>query len=104
MGEYAAREGDLDATGMRFAIVVARFNRDITEELLVGAERMLHKHEAAEVTVLWVAGAFEAPLFAKRLAVSGTVDAVTGLGAVTRGETAHVEYVAGETAAGITRH
>src|SRR5438874_6965079 len=103
MGEYAAKEGDLDATGMRFAIVVARFNRDITDRLLDGAERVLRKHEAAEVTVLWVPGAFEAPLVAKRLAMSGSVDAVICLGAVIRGETAHFEYVAGEAAAGITR-
>jgi len=103
MGEYAAREGELDATGMRFAIVVARFNRDITDELLEGARRILHKYEAADVAVFWVPGAFEAPLVAKRLAESGTVDAVVCLGAVIRGETAHFEYVAGETAAGITR-
>ena len=103
MGEYAATEGSLDATGMRFAIVVARFNRDITEELLDGAERILHKHGAADVRVVWVPGAFEAPLVAKRFAGSGTVDAVICLGAVIRGETAHFEYVAGETAAGISR-
>jgi 6,7-dimethyl-8-ribityllumazine synthase len=103
VGEYVAREGDLDATGMRFAIVVARFNRDITEELLEGTERVLRKHDAADVTVAWVPGAFEAPLVAKRFAASGTVDAVICLGAVIRGETAHFEYVAGETAAGITR-
>ena len=103
MGDYAAQEGDLDATGMRFAIVVARFNRDITEALLDGAERMLRKHDAADVTVAWVPGAFELPLVAKRFAASGTVDAVVCLGAVIRGETAHFEYVAGEAAAGITR-
>jgi 6,7-dimethyl-8-ribityllumazine synthase len=101
MGEYAAKEGDLDATGMRFAIVVARFNRDITEELLDGAERILRKHEAADVSVLWVPGAFESPLVAKRLAASGTVDAVICLGAVIRGETAHFELVAGAAARGI---
>ena len=98
MGEYAPSEVDLDATGMRFAIVVARFNRDITEELLDGAERVLRKRAAADVTVAWVPGAFEAPLVAKRLAASGSVDAVICLGAVIRGETAHFEYVAGETA------
>jgi len=103
MGEYAATEGDLDATGMRFAIAVARFNRDITEVLLDGAERMLRKHGAADARVVWVPGAFELPLVAKKLAASGTVDAVICLGAVIRGETAHFEYVAGETAAGITR-
>lgn len=103
MGEYAATDGALDATGMRVAIVVARFNHDITAELLDGAERILAKQGAADVQVLWVPGAFEAPLVAKRLAGSGTVDAVICLGAVIRGETAHFEYVAGETAAGITR-
>jgi 6,7-dimethyl-8-ribityllumazine synthase len=103
MGEYSATEGDLDATGMRFAIVVARFNQDITEQLLEGAERILQKQGAADVKVVWVPGAFEAPLVAKRFAGSGTVDAVICLGAVIRGETAHFEYVAGETAAGITR-
>src|SRR5258708_15556782 len=102
MGDYAATEGELDATGMRFAIVVARFNRDITEELLDGAERILHKQGAADVKVWWVPGAFESPLVAKRLATSGTVDAGICLGAVIRGATAHFESVAVEAAAGIT--
>src|SRR5437868_1486084 len=103
MGEYTAHEGALDATGMRFAIVVARFNRDITEKLLEGAEAMFAKHDAADVSVSWVPGAYELPLVAKKFAESGAVDAVVCLGAVIRGETAHFEYVAGETAAGITR-
>ena len=103
MGEYAAHEGALDATGMRFAIAVARFNQDVTEELLRGAETALRKHDAADVTIAWVPGAYELPLVAKRLAASGKVDAVICLGAVIRGETAHFEYVAGEAAAGITR-
>jgi 6,7-dimethyl-8-ribityllumazine synthase len=103
MGEYAATEGSLDATGMRFAITVARFNRDVTEALLDGAERVLRKRGAADVRVAWVPGAYELPLVAKRFAASGTVDAVICLGAVIRGETAHFEYVAGEAAAGITR-
>jgi 6,7-dimethyl-8-ribityllumazine synthase len=103
MGEYAAHEGALDATGMRFAVAVARFNRDITEELLAGVETMLRKHDAAEVNVAWVPGAYELPLVAQRWAASGAVDAVICLGAVIRGETAHFEYVAGEAAAGITR-
>jgi len=103
MGEYTAYEGALDASGMRFAIVVARFNRDITERLLEGAEAMFAKHDAADVHVAWVPGAYELPLVAKRLACAGAVDAVVCLGAVIRGETAHFEFVAGETAAGITR-
>ena len=103
MGEYAGAVGDLDATGMRFAIVAARFNNDVTEPLCAGAEKMLREHGAAEVSVVWVPGAFELPLVAKRFAQSGAVDAVVCIGAVIRGETAHFEYVAGETAAGITR-
>jgi 6,7-dimethyl-8-ribityllumazine synthase len=103
MGEYAATEGALDATGMRFAIAAARFNREITEPLLHGAETILRKRDAADVTVAWVPGAYELPLVAKRFAASGAVDAVICLGAVIRGETAHFEYVAGEAAAGITR-
>jgi len=102
MGEYAA-PAELDASGMRFAIAVARFNRDVTEELLNGAETALRKHDAADVQVAWVPGAFELPIVAKHYAASGTVDAVICLGAVIRGETAHFEYVAGEAAAGITR-
>jgi 6,7-dimethyl-8-ribityllumazine synthase len=103
MGEYAAHEGSLDARGMRFAVVVARYNEAVTKELLAGAERMLEQHNAAEVHVAWTPGAFELPLVARRFAAGGSVDAVICLGAVIRGETAHFEYVAGETAAGITR-
>ena len=103
MGEYAAHEGALDATGMNFAIVVARFNQDVTEKLLEGAETMLRKHDAADVQVAWVPGAYEIPIVAKRYADSGSVDAVITLGAVIRGETAHFDFVAGEAAAGITR-
>ena len=103
MGEYAHYEGELDATGMRFAIVAARFNRDVTEPLCAGAEKMLRDHGAADVHVAWVPGAFELPLVAKRFAQSGAVDAVVCVGAVIRGETPHFEYVAGECAAGVTR-
>ena len=102
MGEYAAAEGDLDAADMRVAIAVARFNQDITEQLLEGAQRALEKYGARDVLVAWVPGAFELPLVAHRLA-SGGFDAVVCLGAVIRGETAHFEYVAGECASGITR-
>jgi 6,7-dimethyl-8-ribityllumazine synthase len=103
MGEFAAYEGNLDATGMRFAIAVARFNQDITEELLKGADDALRKRNADDVSIAWVPGAYELPIVAKRFANSHTVDAVICLGAVIRGETAHFEYVAGEAAAGITR-
>jgi 6,7-dimethyl-8-ribityllumazine synthase len=103
MGEYADTDADLDATGMRFAIVAARFNHEVTEPLCAGAEKTLRDHGAAAVSVVWVPGAFELPLVAKRFAASGAVDAVVCIGAVIRGETAHFEYVAGECAAGLTR-
>jgi 6,7-dimethyl-8-ribityllumazine synthase len=103
VGTYAALEGDLDATGMRFAIVAARFNLEVTEPLAAGAEKKLREHGASDVTLAWVPGAFEVPLVAKRFAESGAVDAVVCIGAVIRGETAHFEYVAGECAAGVTR-
>jgi 6,7-dimethyl-8-ribityllumazine synthase len=102
MGEYA-QEDDLDANGMRFAIVVARFNRDVTDALLDGARRTLEKYGADDVDVVWVPGAFELPLIAQRLATSGATDAVICLGAVVRGDTPHFDYVAGECAAGINR-
>lgn len=104
MGEYA-EEGDLDAGGMRVGVVASRFNRDVTERLLEGALRVLREHGARDedVTVVWVPGAFEIPLVAKRLAERGDVDAVVCVGAVIRGETAHFEYVAGQCAEGLTR-
>jgi 6,7-dimethyl-8-ribityllumazine synthase len=103
VGEYSVHEGALDATGMRFAVVAARFNREVTEPLAAGAEKTLRDRGAADVRVAWVPGAFELPLVAKRFAESGAVDAVVCIGAVIRGETAHFEYVAGECAAGVTR-
>ena len=101
MGEYARYEGELDATGMRFAIVAARFNNDVTEPLCAGAEKMLRDHGAADVHVAWVPGAFELPLLARRFAESGRYDAVVCLGAIVRGETPHFDVVAREAARGI---
>ena len=105
MGSYSTHAGTLDAAGMRFGVVIARFNRGITEKLLEGAVRTLAEHGArdGDVTVAWVPGAFELPLVAKRLACSGRVDAVVCLGAVIRGDTAHFEYIAGGAMEGILR-
>lgn len=105
MGEHAAHEGGLDASGMRFGVVASRYNREITDRLLDGVETALREHGADgdDVCVTWVPGAFEVPLVAHRLAASGTVDAVICVGAVIRGETAHFEYVAGQCAEGVTR-
>jgi 6,7-dimethyl-8-ribityllumazine synthase len=103
MGEYAAPGEAVDGTGMRLALVVARFNEPITGALLDGARRVLAERgvAAGDVSVVWVPGAFELPLVAQRLARSQTVDAVICLGAVIRGDTPHFEYVAGEAARGL---
>jgi 6,7-dimethyl-8-ribityllumazine synthase len=89
---------DFDATGLRFAIVVARFNSMITEKLLAGAREALAK---AQVDVFHVPGAFELPLAAKMLAQTHRYHGIIALGAVIRGETPHFDYVAGEAARGL---
>ena len=98
-------EGDLNASDARFAIVVSRFNGFITERLLEGALDALKRHGAdlESVTVVRCPGSFEAPLLVKRLAETGTYDAVICLGAVIRGATTHYEAVAGQVASGVSR-
>jgi len=88
-----------DARGLRFALVVARFNKNITGKLLEGAQKALHEGGAAVVDVYWVPGAFELPLAAKHLTES--YDAIVALGAVIRGGTPHFDYVAAEAARGL---
>ncbi|MGQ9780371.1 MAG: 6,7-dimethyl-8-ribityllumazine synthase [Bacillota bacterium] len=96
-------EGLLNGQGLRFAIVVSRFNRFITEHLLGGAVDALTRHGVADenITVVWVPGAFEIPAMAKRLALSDRYHAVICLGAVIRGATPHFEYVAAEVSKGV---
>lgn len=105
MGTYKELEGKLDAAGMRLAIVAGRFNDDVTKLLLEGARYELADRglEPDLVQVVWVPGAFEIPMAAKRLAESGEHDAVICLGAVIRGDTPHFEYVADACASGISR-
>ncbi|HEX5616449.1 MAG TPA: 6,7-dimethyl-8-ribityllumazine synthase [Acidimicrobiia bacterium] len=100
MGEYAP-SGALDGTGMRIAVVVARFNEDLTGALLDGVERVLGDAGVTDRHVVWVPGAFELPVAALHFARSGAADAVICLGAVVRGDTPHFEYVAGECARGL---
>ncbi len=96
-------QGKLVATGKRYGIIVARFNEFITKALLSGALDALSRHGAnpTDVTVIWVPGAFEIPVVAKRLAQSGSVDGIIGLGAIIRGSTPHFDYVASESAKGV---
>jgi len=88
-------EGTLQAEGLRFGIVVARFNHLITDPLLEGALAALRRHGAREddIQVVRVPGSFEIPLFARLLARSGKVDGLVCLGAVIKGETPHFDYI-----------
>ena len=96
-------EGQLLAEGLRFAIVVSRFNDFICSRLVEGAMDALRRHGASDeqVILVKVPGAFEIPLAAKKLAASGNYDAVICLGAVIRGATPHFDYVAAEVSKGI---
>jgi 6,7-dimethyl-8-ribityllumazine synthase len=98
-----AFEGQLSAGGLRFAIVVSRFNSFITERLLAGAMDALARTgaDAAQIDTVRVPGAWEIPLVAAELARQHRYDAVICLSAVIRGETPHFDYVAGEAAKGI---
>ena len=98
-------EGKLNAEGMRFAVVVSRFNDFFTERLLGGALDALTRHGAADddVMVFKVPGGWELPLAAKKLAQSGKYDGVICLGAIIRGATPHFDYVAAETSKGIAQ-
>ncbi len=96
-------EGHLGGKDFRVGIVVSRFNSFITEHLVAGAEDALKRHGIADekITVIWVPGAFEIPLVAKKAAESGKYDAVICLGAVIRGSTPHFDYVAAEVSKGV---
>lgn len=98
-------EGKLNASGMKIALVVARFNDFITEKLLSGAVDALTRSGASEddLTVFKVPGAFEIPLVAKKAAESGDYDGVICLGAIIRGSTPHFDYVAAEASKGIAQ-
>jgi 6,7-dimethyl-8-ribityllumazine synthase len=96
-------QGRLIATGLRFGIVVSRFNDFITAKLLEACVGTLTSHGASEsaIEVMWCPGAFEIPVVAKQAGLSGRFDAVICLGCVIRGATTHYDYVAGQCASGI---
>lgn len=98
-------EGKVTGRGLKFAIVVSRFNEFITSKLLGGALDTLKRHETKEedIDTVWVPGAFEIPLLAKTLASSGKYDAVICLGAVIRGSTTHYDYVCNEVSKGVAQ-
>ncbi|MGH7206346.1 MAG: 6,7-dimethyl-8-ribityllumazine synthase [Nitrospiraceae bacterium] len=98
-------EGQIEAAGFRFGIVVSKFNEFVTSRLLTGALDLLTKAGASQeaIEVARVPGAFEIPLVARRMAKSGRFDAVICLGAVIRGETPHFEYISAEASRGIAQ-
>ncbi len=98
-------QGNLISAGKTFGIVVSRFNSFITKRLLDGAVDALTRHgvQGEEFDIFWTPGSFEIPVTALKAAQSGKYDAIICLGAVIRGETAHFDYVAGESAKGIAQ-
>ena len=98
-------EGHLSAAGLKFAIVVARFNSFITERLLAGALDALKRSggDEANVEVVRVPGSWEMPVAARALAAKKRYDAIICLGAVIRGDTPHFDYVAGQAASGLAQ-
>jgi 6,7-dimethyl-8-ribityllumazine synthase len=98
-------EGALLGEGLRFMLVVSRFNDFISTRLLEGAEDALLRHGVREedIDVAWTPGSFEIPLIAKKMAQSGKYDAILCLGAVIRGGTPHFEYIASEVSKGIAK-
>jgi 6,7-dimethyl-8-ribityllumazine synthase len=100
VGEKGAKP-DLIGGDLRIAVVVSRFNEDVSKRLLRGALAALEEHGVQEPDVLWVPGSLELPVTALALAEKGNHDAIVCLGCVIRGETYHFELVAGQAAAGI---
>jgi 6,7-dimethyl-8-ribityllumazine synthase len=98
-------EGTLLGEGLKFGLVVSRFNEFFTKKLLEGAQDALLRHgvNEADIDIAWVPGSFEIPLIAKKLAQTRRYDAVICLGAVIRGGTPHFEYIAAEVTKGIGR-
>ncbi|MDR3244709.1 MAG: 6,7-dimethyl-8-ribityllumazine synthase [Elusimicrobiota bacterium] len=95
--------GDLKAEGKKIALIVSRFNEFITNKLVSGAEDILKRHGAkdADITVIWVPGAFEIAAMAKRAAQKGGFDSIICLGCVIRGATPHFDYISAEVSKGV---
>jgi 6,7-dimethyl-8-ribityllumazine synthase len=97
--------GQLNATGMAFAVVISRFNNFFTGQLLKGALDCIERHggKGEQVTVVWVPGANELPLVAEKLAACGKYQAIIALGAVIRGATAHADLINGQVSRSLAR-
>lgn len=97
-------EGQLDGSGLKFGLVISRFNDFITRRLVDGCMDALKRNGVSEddVEAAYVPGSFEIPVVAQKMARSGKFDAVIALGAVIRGATSHFDYVAGQVARGVS--
>ena len=102
---YKKFEGNLQAKGLKFGLVVSRFNNFLTDKLVEGAVDCLTRHGSsdADISVAYCPGAFEVPYVAAKLAKSGKYDAVVCLGAIIRGDTPHFDYIANEATKGIAK-
>jgi len=98
-------EGTLSASGIRFALVVSRFNDFIGQKLVEGALDCILRHGGSEenVTIYRCPGAFELPMVSKKVALSGSADAVIALGVIIRGSTPHFDVIAAEATKGIAQ-
>jgi 6,7-dimethyl-8-ribityllumazine synthase len=98
-------EGMLLGEGLKFGLVVSRFNEFITKKLVEGAQDSLLRHGVAEddIDIAWVPGSFEIPLIAQKMAATKRYDAIICLGTVIRGGTPHFEYIASEVTKGIAQ-
>ena len=105
MDSIKTLEGDLQCRELRFAVLAARFNEFVVDQLVKGAVDTLRRHGASDkqIEIVRVPGAFDMPVVARKLALSKRYDAIVALGAVIKGATAHFDYVAGECAGGLAR-
>ncbi|MDE0841595.1 MAG: 6,7-dimethyl-8-ribityllumazine synthase [Porticoccaceae bacterium] len=103
MSEFRPQERNFSVAGVRFAVVAARWNGQITDGLLAGVERVAKRQamDAGALHIFRVPGAFELPLAAQQAARSGRFDAVIALGCVVRGDTPHFDYICAETTRGL---
>lgn len=102
---YNEIAGKLNGSGLKFGLIVSRFNNLLTAKLLEGAIDCLVRHEVDEksITVVWVPGSFEIPYAAAKLIKTKKYDAIICLGAIIKGDTPHFEYIANEASKGIAR-
>ena len=98
-------QGNLIGSGLRFAIIVSRFNELVSGRLLDGATDVLIRHDVRhqDIEVFWVPGAWELPLIAKELALSGKYDGIVAVGAVIQGDTPHFDFVCAEMSKGLAQ-